>query len=379
MNLLKHMRDWHEIHYLALQNQDEPEGFGRSGEYSSHSYAVPHSAPARMSPGSLMQAAVGVFSPLPLAVSRYRVAALKRKAAELMERSDFDRVVVDFLATAPNAPHIESSILFQHNVETVIWDRQAESAANPVLRLFFRNQANKMRAYEREICSRAGHVIAVSKEDAQRMEGLFGAHGVSSIATAVDIGYFARPGNVKPWADLCFLGSMDWMPNIDGVLYFANEILPLIRRVKPDCTFGIVGRRPSKAIEELAARDRGIFVTGTVDDVRPYLFGSSVSVVPLRAGGGTRLKIYEAMAAKAPVVSTTVGAEGLEFADGESIAIADTPQDFAARCLHLLDDAAARARMAQMAWDMVAARFSSEAVAREFSTLVERAPKALRG
>src|SRR3981081_1862320 len=128
---------------------------------------------------------------------------------------------------------------------------------------------------------------------------------------------------------------MDWMPNVDGVDWFLNEVLPLIRKRKPDCSVAIVGRTPPERLTNLQKEDSKIIVTGTVPDVRPYLWGSPVSIVPLRIGGGTRLKIYEAMAAKIPVVSTTVGAEGLDVCNGENIHIADLPAEFAECCVTL--------------------------------------------
>ena len=133
---------------------------------------------------------------------------------------------------------------------------------------------------------------------------MFGVSNVAAIPTGVDLDYF-QPQSVEPVADLVFIGSMDWRPNDDGVGWFAREILPLIRKQRPDCTVAIVGRNPSAEMKALA--DDKVRVTGTVPDVRPYLWGSKISIVPLRIGGGTRLKIYESMAAKTPVISTLLG------------------------------------------------------------------------
>jgi glycosyltransferase involved in cell wall biosynthesis len=194
---------------------------------------------------------------------------------------------------------------------------------------------------------------------------------VTPIPTGVDIDYF-RPQYAEPVADLVFVGSMDWRPNDDGVGWFAREILPLIRKQRPHCKVAIVGRNPSPEIKAL--ENGNVRVSGTVPDVRPYLWGSKVSIVPLRIGGGTRLKIYESMAAKSPVVSTTVGAEGLAYRNGEDIAIADTPQAFADACLDLLDNEEKRTTMADAAWQMVSSRFSWEQVSREFEDILLRSP-----
>jgi glycosyltransferase involved in cell wall biosynthesis len=172
-----------------------------------------------------------------------------------------------------------------------------------------------------------------------------------------------------------FSGSMNWAPNIDGVSYFCEEILPLILARKPDCRVAIVGRTPPPSITHLAEINPQVVVTGTVPDIRTYLWGSQVCIVPLRIGGGTRLKIYEAMAARLPVVSTTVGAEGLPVSDGENILLADDPRQFAEACLKLLSDGANRRRLAEQAWELVAARFSWKQAAESFMQILEAGPK----
>jgi polysaccharide biosynthesis protein PslH len=155
------------------------------------------------------------------------------------------------------------------------------------------------------------------------------------------------------------------MPNIDGVRWFLNEVWPLIRLKKPDCRVAIVGRRPPPSITS-EAKDPLITITGTVPDVRPFLWESAVSIVPLRVGGGTRLKIFEAMAAGTPVVSTAIGAEGLPVNDGTTICIADDAQKFASECLELLGDSKARTAMAARALELVRANFSWEKVTLQF-------------
>ena len=188
-----------------------------------------------------------------------------------------------------------------------------------------------MEAYERKICRSVKHLIAVSEIDAARIRQMFGVDKVSSVRTGVDIDYFARRGDVAPVGDMVFCGSMDWLPNVDAVVYFLAEILPLIRKKLPGATFTIAGRSPDPKVLQAVEGLEGVSVTGRVEDMRPYLWGAKISVVPLRIGGGTRLKIYECMAAGVPVVSTSVGAEGLRYSDGEDIALADDARRFCRR------------------------------------------------
>ena len=162
------------------------------------------------------------------------------------------------------------------------------------------------------------------------------------------------------------------MPNSDGLGWFVSEILPLIRRAKPDCTLAVVGRAPGRDILALAAADPRLRVTGTVPDVRPYLWGSRVSIVPLRVGGGTRLKIFEAMGMGRAVVSTTVGAEGLPVTDGSDVVIADSPRDLAAAVVTLIREPARRVQLERAARDLVVARYDWSAVAQDFEQALAR-------
>lgn len=373
LEMLRHLHQWHEIHYVALENPAEPEGVARSSEYCSKPYPIPHRLPRRGSPAFVVQAAANLVNPLPLAVSRYQSGAMKQRIAELLRNEHFDRLVCDFLFAAPNIPSLEKALLFQHNVETTIWDRHVETAPDAFRRAFFRVQRNRMARYEGKACRQAAHVVAVSGKDANRFRTQFGVSRVSEVPTGVDVGAFTPPAEpAERIADLVFVGSMDWLPNIDGCTYFINEILPLIRRSRPDCTVAIVGRSPGKNILEFAERDPKILVSGTVPDIRPYFWGSSLSIVPLRIGGGTRLKIYEAMAARIPIVSTTVGAEGLPVVQGKNIFLADTPEDFACRTLQLLDNRDLGNRMAADAWDMVSSQYSWEHASRVFEEILRK-------
>lgn len=367
LEMLRWLQRWHEIHYVAIAGH--PEGPARAHEYSFRSYPYPYRVPSKAA-----AALHGLFSPVPVAVGRFHPPGMRRFLEELIRKERFDAGVVDHLAPTAYFPDLEHCVFFQHNVETVIWRRNVEHARG-LQRAYFRVQAERMNRYERRVSRAAGHIVAVSAVDAAEMRNLFGVTRVTEIPTGVNLDYFtpARPAETRH--DLVFVGSMDWLANIDGVLYFVEEILPLIRRRRPDCSLAIVGRTPPAKIAALGARDPRITVTGTVPDIRPYFWQSAVSIVPLRIGGGTRLKIYEAMAACIPVVSTTIGAEGLDVTHPENIRLADTPEDFANRCLELLENADERARIAARAWDLVATRFSWEHVSRRFEQVLATAPR----
>jgi glycosyltransferase involved in cell wall biosynthesis len=370
LEMLRQLHRKHEVHYVAF-DEDNREGVERSSEYSTRAYPILFRAVSKRSPRFLAQLASGLFSPLPVAIERYRSAAMARTLTELQARESFDAMVCDFLTPSVNIRNIERFTIFQHNVETIIWRRRVEHASDPLHRAYMRLQADRMFRYERDVCRRAAQVIAVSPVDRTAMCDLFGLERVRDIPTGVNIEFFQPPAAAPRVADLVFVGSMDWMPNIHAMREFVSQILPLIRRRRPDCSVVIVGRDPAPEILALAEADSNLRVTGTVPDVRPYLWGSTVSIVPIYIGGGTRLKIYESMAAKTPVVSTSVGAEGLSIDPPRNIRIADEPQAFADACLELLENQAERDRLRAEAWQMVASRFSWEKIASEFAEALE--------
>lgn len=376
LGMLREMHRRHEIHFAALQRpEDGEEGVARSTDFCSRCYPVLHHPPEARSAAFYAQAVRGVFSGMPLAVSRWRSEALRRQVSQLLNAQRFDHLVCDFLAAAPNIPAMERATLFQHNVETVIWERLRDQAANPLHRLVFRYEASRMLAYERAMCRAAAQVVAVSEEDAGRMRALFGIPHISAVPTGVDLDFFAPPAKLAegaPITDLVFSGSMNWAPNVDGVTYFCEAILPLILAREPGCRVTIVGRTPPPAITKLAESHPNVSVTGTVPDIRPYLWGAKVCIVPLRIGGGTRLKVYEAMAARVPVVSTSVGAEGLPVTHGENVVLADDPRSFAEACLELLADGAKRQSLSRKAYELAAAHSWKQA-AESFEGILEAA------
>lgn len=371
LETLKRLHQWHEVHYVGLDYPKHPEALARTHEYCSHVYPIPHSVPPRFSAGFAAELIQGLYSSWPVGIHRYRSPAMERKIEELTRIHKFDHIVCDFLNSSQNMPDLGATVLFQHNVEAVIWKRQAERAANPAVRAYFGLQARRFHEYERDVCRRVKSIIAVSEADANIMRRDYGAAKVAPVATGVDMEYFA-PQPAAPAADLVFVGSMDWMPNIEGITWFVREILPRIRKKRTETSLAIVGRKPSREVSQFAEADARIQVTGTVPDVRPYMWGSAISIVPLRVGGGTRLKIYEAMAAKIPVISTSIGAEGLDFTDGKNLVIADDSQSFAERCLELLDDRDQRSRLAAAGWQLVCSRYSWEVVCRQFERLLDQ-------
>jgi len=371
LGMLKELNKRHEIHFAALNDPRNLEGPQRSQEYSSRHFFAEHSAPGRRSIGVLPQLAASFVHPQPMAVFRYSSKKLRQMIDAWIAAEHYDAIVCDFLFSADNLTDLGQCVLFQHDVLTTIWQRHVEQNSGSWKNLFFKTQLAKMKAYERKVCRAARHVVAVSEIDAAKFKRMYGIESVSSISTGVDVDYFAPRDGEFPVSDMVFCGSMDSLPNVDAVEYFLAEVFPLIRQRLPGATFMIAGRSPDARVLKAAQGLTGVFISGTVEDVRPYLWGSKISIVPIRIGSGTRLKIYECMAAGVPVVSTTVGAEGLRYEDGADIVIEDDPAGFADACVRLLTEDAARRTIANSGLARMQAMNSWEAASREFEAILE--------
>jgi glycosyltransferase involved in cell wall biosynthesis len=313
---------------------------------------------------------------VPYAVAKYRSPSYRRTVEELVARERFDAVVCDFLPPVVNMPDRLPcpTIIFTHNVEAEIWRRHVEHATNAASRLLLAQQWRRMLRFEADALSRFDLVLTVSEADGKTLERLYpdALHApLHVVQTGVETDYFAPASATPDRARLVFTGSMDWLPNEDGMAYFCREILPRIRQSEPDATLSIIGRSPTPAVKKLAEIP-GVEVTGRVEDVRPHIARGSVYIVPLRIGGGTRLKIFEAMSMAKAVVSTTVGAAGLPVTPGRDLAIADDPARFARAVVHLIRDEASRRDMEASARRLVVERYDWSAVARDFEAALQR-------
>ncbi|HEX6178953.1 MAG TPA: glycosyltransferase family 4 protein, partial [Thermoanaerobaculia bacterium] len=262
-------------------------------------------------------------------------------------------------------------VLFEHNVEHLIWKRLATHELRPIHRVLLNIEAWKMRRREAIACRQADLTIAVSDTDADRLREISPAARLVSTATGVDTDYFLPAGAPASDHSLVFTGSLDWFPNEDAILHFLSAILPQIRAAVPDTTVTFVGRNPSAKLQAAVRNVAGARLTGTVDDVRPYVRDGAVFVVPLRIGSGTRLKIFEALAMGKAVVSTTVGAEGLGLDHGAHFLQADTPADFASAVISLLRDPQRRDALGTAARDLVESRYSWPKVTRQFEQFIQ--------
>lgn len=373
-NMLKELKRDHQITYLTLDEDASEDAVAAADEYCHELIRIPHAGRAKFTPGFYSDLLFNIPSELPYAIAKYKSTEMRNRIKERLSRGDVDVLICDFLTPAVNLDFSFDcpAVLFQHNVEAMIWKRHYQVQKHVGKKIYLYAQWLKMRAFEKRLCRKFDAVIAVSAEDRDQMRADYSLDAIFDVATGVDTDFF-KPKHVtkRDPTNLVFTGSMDWLPNDDAIRYFTDEILPIVRRTVPNVSLTIVGRNPSPYLTELTKKDPFINVTGRVDDVRPYMEKAAAYVVPLRIGGGTRLKIYEAMAMEKPIVSTTVGAEGLPLQNGVELLLADNAESFAEAIVKLLKEPGFADRIGTRAACTVRERFGWQRVAKEFSQICE--------
>jgi glycosyltransferase involved in cell wall biosynthesis len=324
---------------------------------------------------SLKRLLTTLFSPLPDMALRLPSVEFRCRLADRLESERFDVVQVESIEMAPYAMDdagwgMERPlwVFDDYNAEYVLQQRAFETDVRHPRRwigaLYSFIQWQKLRRYEAAVCQRVDRVIAVSEADREILQKLGPGVKVTVIPNGVDTRAY-DPGRTYPLIlephSFVFTGKMDFRPNIDAVLWFCHQVLPLIKTQVPDVHFYIVGQKPPPRLSPLA-EDPAVTLTGYVDDVQPYIAGAGVYVVPLRIGGGTRLKIMEAMALGKAIVSTSLGCEGYPMTSGRELVIADTPQDFAHCVVELLGDARRREELGRAGRRFVEERYDWRAI-----------------
>jgi polysaccharide biosynthesis protein PslH len=369
-HLMRHLAKRHEITYLAFRTPDvREEHVAGMSEVAQAVDVVPRSDPAKGSFRFYADVARHLADRLPYAVGKYRSPAFADRLQTLLHEQEFHLIVCDFLVPAVNLPRRLPcpAVIFTHNVEAEIWRRYAETTTSAIGRLLYRSQHRRMLRFEGRTLARFDGILAVSDADRHTFGELYprvARERIHVVPTGVDTDFFTPTPSAPTSRSLVFTGSMDWLPNEDAVQFFCRDVLPLIRAEEPGTTLSIVGRAPTPAVVRLGEQS-GVTVTGRVDDVRPYIADAALYVVPIRIGGGTRLKIFEAMAMGKAVVSTVVGAEGLPVRNGEHLVLADRPQEFAAAVVRLMRNLDERRSLEAAAHKLVVERYDWSAVAGE--------------
>lgn len=309
--------------------------------------------------GDLIRGALGRT---PFSVLNYRAETFAASVRDASRKVHYDLLLVEDVVMAQYVADARADMAFldMHNIESHLLERYARAERRLARKAYAYLTAAKLARYERTISRRFARVLVCSEEDRARLRTGAPDLRVTVVPNGIDPAYFSSEVAWPANGSLVFVGSMDYHANISGALHFVHAILPMIRARHPDVRTYIVGKNPTPEVRALAGDH--VVVTGAVDDVRPYLAGAAVSVVPLLVGGGTRLKILEAMAMGKAIVSTPVGAEGISATDGDTLLLAEGAREFADRVSELLDDEPRARAMGARARELVLRRYDWRAI-----------------
>ena len=374
LNIFSRLAKRAEIHALSFAERDrDAAGIAEMKKIFASYTPVFRTQARKYSAAFYSQLLANQLSPWPYFLAKCNTPVFRRAVEELADSNGFDLVFCDFLQTAAPLRRLTArpKVVFEHNVEFVLRRRKWQQEDQPLRRFVYGTEWKKTLRIEADVCHSFDHVITVSNDDRQALQREFGITHSSTIPTGVDTDFFHPSAEKAQPGRLVFVGSMDWDPNEDAAVWFLRDIFPRIRKTIPDASFVIVGRSPSARLNAIAKGAPGVEITGRVPDVRPYLEKAEVVVVPLRIGGGTRIKIPEAMAMAKAVVSTPVGAEGLPFRDGRQIRIAEQPEQFAQAVVELVNNASLRTAIADAARDEVVKHHGWEPVVARVQHILE--------
>lgn len=362
--VLRALAQQHEITLVSfVRADDRPEASAHLATFCRAVHTVPMQ---RSFLRNVRAALISGVSGQPLIVVRDEIGAMRALLRRLTQEQSFDFIHADQVSMAQYAlyacrhlrhAHPDAAprtFLDAHNALYLIPTRLADYARNPLQRALYRREARELARYEARTYRLFDHVVFVSDEDRQAILSVMEeapAEALAAHSTLIPICVDPADRPLVPRVaapkSVLHLGTMFWPPNIEGVLWFAEQVFPRVLEGAPEASFTIVGKNPPPVVESLPQRVRNIHVTGYVPAPDPYLKQAAAFIVPLHAGGGMRVKIVDGWSWGVPIVSTTIGAEGIAVRDGENILLADTPEDFAAAVLHLLQDPASGERLRQ--------------------------------
>jgi sugar transferase (PEP-CTERM/EpsH1 system associated) len=374
-NLFKELGQRCELDLFTYYPKHKSDSHPELNRYCHRAHCVPVQIAEQNSFGDLSHYLINLFSLQPYSIAKDCRPEVRLRLLKVLSEQSYDVIVCDFVQTAAVIPwdHPAPKVIFTHNVEAQIWERHYKVSRNPVWKAVSWREFFTLARFEKHCIQQADHVLTVSETDRDIFARTIEPERITVIPTGVDLDYF-QPGKTEEEQpnSMVFTGSMDWTPNEDAIFYFADQVLPRILTEIPAAQLWVVGRNPSSRLQALAAANPRITITGTVDDIRPYMRRSNVYVVPLRIGGGTRIKIFEAMASGKAVVSTTIGAEGLPIHNGRDLILADEPAEFARSVVSLIRNPRERDELGRAARLLVEQKYGWAAVANTLYEVLAR-------
>lgn len=333
LNLLRRLAKRHRLTYICHRNADAKEAVVAGQHFRSlgiETIVVDRAVPPRSGTAFHARLARNLLSSLPYSVESHASPELSLAVREYAALNHVDLWHCEWTPYAQTMRSLAGArwLVMAHNVESLIWQRMAETERNAAKRWYIRRQWKKYERFEQWAYTSADRAVAVSPDDARLMRERFDARAVEVVDNGVDVSYFMPGDALREPKTILFLGSLDWRPNIDAVQLLFDSIYPSVLASEREAKLLIVGRNPPDWMRE-CARSRGIELHGSVADVRPFIARAGVMAVPLRIGGGSRLKILESLASGLPVVSTRIGAEGLELEPGRHLDVIEGVESMA--------------------------------------------------
>lgn len=371
LNVIRHLAHQHEVTLVSFTRGDQSASIRKLEGIAAAVHTVPIHRDLR---ADLLAAGRSLATRQSFLILRDDRTAMRQLVGRLAREQHYDLVVADQINMAQYALRIPATrrLLDAHNATWLLYKRMWETLPPGPKKLVFGRDWPLMKAYEGRICRQFDAVMAVSREDqAALVEAAGQKINISVAPISVDTSRLPVVPRAAGASRILHMGTMFWPPNVEGVLWFARDILPLVRQGRPQVGFDVVGANPPGEVTSLAESDPLIRVTGYVDDPTPYIETAALAVVPLKAGGGMRVKILNALAQGLPVVSTTLGAEGISVESGKHLLLADTPDEFARAALCLLSDRALADRLARAGRSLVEEQYSLDTVGRLLDHLID--------
>lgn len=371
-SLLKHLAERHEVNLIAFSHEPDPSAqVAALKAFCANVVAVPVE-PQQLRLNKRKQQLRSIISTMPYQRIAHYSPAMQQAIDQFVARHPVDALTIEYAQMAYyRLPKHVPCVLDQHNVENEIFYRTFRNDTVSLRKLYSFLEWRKFTRDEIKACRSFPLVLTTSERDRKVLQGYAPQTEFAVVPNGVDGEYFQNNAQSTTEDTILFTGTIDYYPNTDGLLFFLDDILPLVRERRPNARFVIVGKNPPPQIARYTS-DPQIVVTGFVDDVRTYFEQASVFVTPLRVGGGTRLKILEALAMRKAVVATSIGAEGINVTHGRDILLADQPRAFADAVVTLLEDQALRDRLGAAGRQLIEQRYDWRLVVRTLEQAYEQ-------